>query len=635
MAHSQSNTAKQNELRERILCVNEILIDQEILPPSMGEHLPMSEAGLQSIFPQRYRLFRKIWESHTGLSPELSGDELDEISKWLYMVNSLDRYTTRHRQANQKDQTLCAPQFRVFEDIKDFLENGGTQGYIKLPTGTGKTVIFLELIEAIGLRALIVVPKKMLIEQTTEKLSEFTEDLDVGRIYADAKEHGRQVTVITYQSLAGELGRGSLRLNGFDLVILDEVHQALSWRRSDVIRELKCLVKIGFTATHRFSDKKQASNLLGAPIHTMEIPEAIEERLLSPYSVIIAETETDITEVPVMGTGDYHPEKLEVAINVAARNRVATRLYRSMFEGKKAIAYCQGVQHALDLAQVFVQAGIPAAAIHGKQKVKEQLDLLRKFRKGEVKVLCNSDILIEGFDEPSASVCLNLRPTLSTVVAEQRGGRILRLDPNDPNKRAIIVEFVDRNRDRKKVQVTFPEVSGASSIGGNSRPSFPEVEGVNIISISEDVDEYVQNMAQRRSEAAPIGWTSSSALAAALGIRFQVVEFVANRLRAEHPEWFQNYLVGVKRYREFYSPELTARLIREVQAKEPAPSGWKTDHQMSRELGRMLRSIQKAAALLGANHPEWFRMYLDRVEVSTEHYSPELVQEMRNYFGKK
>src|SRR5437868_11220543 len=37
--------------------------------------------------------------------------------------------------------------------------------------------------------------------------------------------------------------------------------------------------------------------------------------------------------------------------------------------------------------------------------------------------LCNARVLVEGFDEPEAEVCINAAPTLSKVMAEQRGGR--------------------------------------------------------------------------------------------------------------------------------------------------------------------------------------------------------------------
>lgn len=491
----------ETELREQIKEVNDVIIDQSITSPSEQERsLKMSLEDIKERFPKRYQIYLDILRYRKREASQLNEEELDKMSKWLYILNSLDQYIATHHNSETSDQTLRGRQLNVFEDLRDYLESGGTSGYIKLPTGTGKTVIFSELIEALGLKTIVVVPKKILIEQTKKIMTDFTEDLDIGRIYSDAKEHGRQVTIITYQSLMSKIGNGKLDQD-YDLMILDEAHKAISYHRSLAIKSFGVLVKIGFTATHRFSEKKQVSQLLDREIHNMSIPEAVKEGILSPYSVVLVETGTDITQVPVMTTGDYQPDELERAINISSRNKAAVEIYQKLFAGQKAIAYCQGVRHAADLTNVFQQAGIKAAVICGKQNINEQMELKRKFESGEITILCNSDILIEGFDEPSASVCLNLRPTLSPVVAEQRGGRVLRLDPKNPDKVAMIIDFIDKTTNRKNIQFTFAEVSGASfvSAGKDARPPILEVqslsESVKIILGFKDVIKYVEEMA--------------------------------------------------------------------------------------------------------------------------------------------
>ncbi|MBI3889467.1 DEAD/DEAH box helicase family protein, partial [Candidatus Saccharibacteria bacterium] len=48
----------------------------------------------------------------------------------------------------QKNEILRPHQRRVFDDVSKFLHDGETRGYIEMPTGTGKTVLFVSLAEA-------------------------------------------------------------------------------------------------------------------------------------------------------------------------------------------------------------------------------------------------------------------------------------------------------------------------------------------------------------------------------------------------------------------------------------------------------------------------------------------------------
>lgn len=52
--------------------------------------------------------------------------------------------------SDYSDETILRPhQLDVFKDLEKFFEAGETRGYINLPTGTGKTVLFVELSKAL------------------------------------------------------------------------------------------------------------------------------------------------------------------------------------------------------------------------------------------------------------------------------------------------------------------------------------------------------------------------------------------------------------------------------------------------------------------------------------------------------
>src|SRR5690606_19366160 len=135
--------------------------------------------------------------------------------------------------------------------------------------------------------------------------------------------------------------------------------------------------------------------------------------------------------------------------------------------------------HARALASEFNEQGISAAVISGETSEKVRKEILRDYKEGRIKMLCNADLLIEGFNEKQASVCLNLRPTKSIVIAEQRAGRVLRLDEENPEKIAYVVDFLDEGNSEKNRPVLFTDIVNMNAIEptSSSTQSHPDEHG--------------------------------------------------------------------------------------------------------------------------------------------------------------
>ena len=135
----------EDKLEAQVQAADDVLMDQHISPDSEGKALlSMSAEELKDRFPRRYQIYLELLRDRKKETSQVDGEKLDEMSKWLYVLNSLDRYIQEHHQGTE--QTLRPRQINVFEDLRDFTVRGGTQGYIKLPTGVGKTVLFTEFI---------------------------------------------------------------------------------------------------------------------------------------------------------------------------------------------------------------------------------------------------------------------------------------------------------------------------------------------------------------------------------------------------------------------------------------------------------------------------------------------------------
>ena len=470
------------------------LVEQDILKMPVGE--------IKQKYARRYQIYLDLIRNRRRLDnrerANLTEQDLEHMRSWLKGLNALDEYVQSHKQGAA--EILREGQVDIFENLQKFIEAGGDAGYIKVPTGVGKTVLFIELIEALDLKTLIVVPSTPLVEQTEERMTEFAPDVEVGKIYAGAKQHGRQVTIITYDSLISQIKQGIIHPEFYDCLILDEAHMALGPKRVEAISKFKNCLKLGFTATPDFKATKRVSNLLPKEIHRMDIREGVEKGLLAPFSVLIARTNVDLSQVAITQSGDYQEEEIEKAINIASRNQAAVDLYKQAFAGETAVAYCVNVNHAEKVAALFNEQGVSAAVISGETPKKEQRRIKQAFKEGKIKILCNADILIPGFDEPRASLCLNLRPTRSRVIAEQRGGRVLRLNKNDATKHACIIDFLDQGIDRRRPPILFSDVAdGAEFVphlkmpriggGGGGKPPLHliDIPGLEVIVDTEEV----------------------------------------------------------------------------------------------------------------------------------------------------
>lgn len=472
-------------LREQIRAVDKLL-GTSILPESMGDEvLDLSEDDLKTLFRARYTAFFQSLKIIKN--PEGKETETEKVGRHIAALNNLDKYISSYSESDTR--TLRPHQFEAFKKLRDFLEEGEKDGYFKLPTGYGKTVLFIEFLEALGLKTMIVAPTQPLVEQTQIKMNEFAENVDVGLVYTWAKETGNDVTITTYNSFVTKVRKGEFKPADYDCLILDEVHKSLSGPRMEAVNKFKHAIRLGFTATPYYSEEKNVAQLLPHEIDRLDIKDAIDEGMLSSTRVVLAKTDIDLAGVGTSGD-DYNRGDLAKKVNIKSRNKAAVEYYKKHFEGSSAICYCAGIQHAKDVAEAFIEAGIYAAYISGESSPGKKEKVLKAHHSGAIKVVCNADLLVEGYDEPAIEVCMNLRPTFSYVYAEQRGGRAVRLDPDNAEKVATIVDFIDKNSSRQlfKYPVSFVEILGQVQ----ARNRQHKEEGVEIETLEEDTIEGVR-----------------------------------------------------------------------------------------------------------------------------------------------
>lgn len=144
---------------------------------------------------------------------------------------------------------------------------------------------------------------------------------------------------------------------------------------------------------------------------------------------------------------------------------------------------------------------------------------------------------------------------------------------------------------------------------------------------SPELVKIIEERVQKRGQEAPEGWLSIKGLAKFLKIHKTTTARIAEEYRAEHPEWFKLYLNKIKRPTEHYSPELVKALQEQLLKRaEEAPQGWMTNGGLTVLLDISNEPITKIAEEYREEHPEWFKIYLNKIKRPNEHYSPELVK---------
>lgn len=632
---ARSTNKPPESLQRQVGDVTDYFKNTSIVPPSVqSEIFGIQYDSLKESFPLRCQWYREALRAcrEIGLSSEeamhrYSLDHQRHI-RVLSALNNLDTYASS---VDSKESTpLWNSQFETFIALRKFFESGEKSGYVKLPTGAGKTVIFVELAHALRLKTLIVVPTRQLVYQTDERIAQFAPDLDVGMFLTNGKKIGRDVTIITYASFLRAKNDPLLNLKTHDLIILDEAHEGLGEKRSKLVARLaEDRFVLGFTATPAYSASRSLATLLGQEIASMSIREAVSIGLLCPFSVILAKTQVDLRNIRVT-RGEYSKRDLEKVLNTQALNQAAVQLYLQQFNGERAIAFCSGVGQAKELARLFSTQGVAAEAVWGADR--HSWSKVLRHRRGQSLVLCNAKLLGAGHDDPGISVCFNVSPTLSPLKEEQRSGRVLRIDPSNSSKHATIVSFLHLNNAE---QVTFSEILGAAEFLGPERGSsceeqqgsgskrdikdFKPIPGLEVVVDPVEVMRVVNSIvAQRALPRIPPTWKTINSLCNEWGRKPSTVEAALAPYRDSHPQHFDSF--GT-RY-QYISPEVVNMVASSLEAP---PEGWMVLTALGKTAGVGAARLKKFVDGYRTSHPAWFYEYRNDKGLF-EHFAPQLVE---------
>ena len=348
-------------------------------------------------------------------------------------------------------------------------ESGRRRALIAMPTGTGKTVVFCHIIQRrlkLG-RALVLVHRDELVQQTMEKLRAIVPEASVGVVKADRDEHTADVVVASIQTLARPDRLNRIPRNHFSTIIVDEAHHS---RAETYMRTLEYFrafdqngpCTLGCTATPERHDKLALGKVFQDIVFHASIPAMIRRGYLCDVRGLRVVAKVDLSKVRTRG-GDYVESELEQALVEANGVEAITGALLKFAADRKAIIFVPGVQMAHQVAAALLEAGVAAAAIDGSMPLSERREILAKLRRGELQAIANCMVLTEGFDEPSVDCIFVARPTRSRTLYVQMVGRGLRL--YDGKSDCLVLDLVGASEDMKlqtldRITYTDPQKLG-------------------------------------------------------------------------------------------------------------------------------------------------------------------------------
>ena len=286
----------------------------------------------------------------------------------------------------------------------------------------------------------------------------------------------------------------------YSVLVCDEIHLGLtdicfSFYRRDLFER-----KMFLTATLPENPLyKSRLYSICPPVFEISIDACVDKGFVAPYTIKCVKLELIASErkkyktvnsnygywMSKMGCnngGDGFSMAKQILANTSLHEKekieAAIGFYRAIRQRKEIIDHAQNkitlakiiTENTADKLLVFggdngftdrIAGTITGSVTYHSGKGKKVKDAaLKDFKSGKSKVLCSTKALNQGLDVPDASVGVICGITSKALTMIQRVGRLIRIDPDNPDKKGeIIVLYVENSQEEKWLRNALKEVN--------------------------------------------------------------------------------------------------------------------------------------------------------------------------------
>ena len=316
-----------------------------------------------------------------------------------------------------------------------------------MPTGSGKTVLFCDIVKEFQQPACTIAHRQELVGQAALALNRER----VPHSIIAPKQVVQQIIGLEHelQGYSTYNSRAIVKCAGVDtiirhdtrdrwynqvgLVVQDEGHHVLrenKWGRAQLMfpnaRGL-------FPTAHAVRADgaglgRDADGLVDRLVIGPHGRELINRGFLTDYRLVCVGSDIDFDSVPIGPSGELNQPKLRAVTH--SSNRLVGDVvshYIRFAGGKLGVTFAVDIEEATKLRNAYQAAGIPAEVITAKTPLTVRGQLMRKFRARQLLQLVSVDCLGEGVDVPAIEVVSMARRTASWQLLCQQFGRALRV----------------------------------------------------------------------------------------------------------------------------------------------------------------------------------------------------------------
>ncbi len=377
-------------------------------------------------------------------------------------------------------------QERIREELKEVLTSRGRdgralKGMVELPTGAGKTRVATETVLRLFVdgdmsgTVLWIAQSEELCEQAVQTFGTVwrwlgdERPLTIGRLWNTNVVHEPDTEFSVVVATDAKLDRVADTpeyewLSRASAVFIDEAHRAggskmytkiLRWLGADGRSWERPLVGISATPFKGSGDVTEPTKELAARFghHKMSAFDGNAYQELSKRGVLARVRHEVLDGVKVALEPDelaqvrslrrLEPQVLDRIGRDQARMKILVDDILKRDPEWPILVFTPNVLSAQVLAATLRYRKVAAEAVSGQTGRQTRRDVIERFKRNEIRVLANCDLLIQGFDAPGVRALYIARPTFSPSAYIQMAGRGLRGPANGGKEECLIVDVAD------------------------------------------------------------------------------------------------------------------------------------------------------------------------------------------------
>jgi len=310
-------------------------------------------------------------------------------------------------------------------------------GVLVAGTGSGKTVMALEVTSQRRQPTLVIVHSRELMYQWEERVKQFM-GIKAGLI-GDSRFDIRPLSIAIVNTARRRLDE---LVPCFGQLIVDECHRVPATLFTEVVTRFDSYFMLGLSATaYRREDglTRLIYLYMGDRSHQVDL-----KKLRESGAVLKPEIIQRITDFKYVFRGNYQSLMNSLTKNAARNQQIVDDIYTEATGTEGTILVVSDrVAHCQQLAKLLREKGLQVSILTGKQSARERSAIVEAIHNGEVKILVSTlQLMGEGFDAANLTTLFLTTPIKFSGRLQQVIGRILR---PASGKQPKVIDYVDKH----------------------------------------------------------------------------------------------------------------------------------------------------------------------------------------------